>query len=423
MKISLIARYTAILSIIPSIFVFFFPGKIAGITMLCSFLLTISLIFYLMEFMPKIKIDGKLVIDLYIMSNLLILFRGFLDAESAEDWKVLISSTIVAMTFVPLSIYFGVYLSSIKEFFSTFLKIGIPLSLILLTKGDVVLGMMSFSKSVAPLYMLIIFTPYLSLKWNVLIFALGIISFYVDIDTRSNMINLIFAFLLSLTYYFRKVLSVIFIIKFLRSIFIIFPILFLYLGIYGDFNIFQLSDYTGAYQMDSKDGSSQDMVVDSRSSIYIDVLSQLEKDNAITWGLGGSGKTETSLTDIEYADFDVIYKEGRRGTESGMLNYAQYGGVIGVLIYFILFIKSSYLAIYKSENWFCIMLGLWVMYKGLFSFVEDRIFFSISSIFINISIGMCFNTSLRKMSNDEIKLFIKSIFEKKYDKDVVLINY
>ena len=142
------------------------------------------------------------------------------------------------------------------------------------------------------------------------------------------------------------------------------------------------------------------------------------KDDAVLFGLGSSGKTETSLIDVTSADFSEIYKEGRRSTESGMLNYIQWGGIVGGMVYFLLFVKASYYGIFKSRNWFCIMLGLWVAYKGLFSFIEDRISFSISSLFIFISLGICLNKNIRLMSDEKIKLISIQILNKS-----VILNF
>ncbi|PXY45702.1 hypothetical protein DMB68_00465 [Flavobacterium hydrophilum] len=161
------------------------------------------------------------------------------------------------------------------------------------------------------------------------------------------------------------------------------------------------------YSIETSNGNKQDLLIDSRTSIYSDVFSELKKQEAFVFGLGASGKTKTSLTEVSYADFDKIYKEGRRRTESGMLNYIQWGGMIGGLVYFLLFVKASFLGIYRSRNWFCVMLGIWVAFKGLFSFIEDATYFSVSSIFIFFAIGICMSKKIRQLDDLEIKVFFK----------------
>ena len=58
------------------------------------------------------------------------------------------------------------------------------------------------------------------------------------------------------------------------------------------------------------------------------------------------------------------------------------------------------------------MIGIRIVYKALFSFIEDRLYLNLNTLFIMIPIGMCFNEAFREMSDAEIEVFIRSIFEK-----------
>jgi hypothetical protein len=60
-----------------------------------------------------------------------------------------------------------------------------------------------------------------------------------------------------------------------------------------------------------------------------------------------------------------------------------------------------------------ISIGLWVAFKGLFSFIEEPVLFSVSGVFIFVPIGICFNKELRKKSDNEIKELFKIIFSNK----------
>jgi O-antigen ligase len=185
------------------------------------------------------------------------------------------------------------------------------------------------------------------------------------------------------------------------------PPIFLFLGLLGIFNVFQIGDYFEKYEISSNDGKVQDVLIDSRSQIYSDVFSQLNSDNALVFGLGASGKTKTHLTDIVYTDFDKVYKEGRRGTESGILNYIQFGGLLGGFFYFFLFLKGSYLAFYKSKNRFMVLFGTWVAFKAMNSFIEDSNIFSVSSVFLFLCIGLCYNEYLRNLSDEEVRALFR----------------
>jgi hypothetical protein len=60
------------------------------------------------------------------------------------------------------------------------------------------------------------------------------------------------------------------------------------------------------------------------------------------------------------------------------------------------------------------MLGLWLAYKGMYSFIEDRPGFSINILFIFLSIGICLNKEIRQISDYEMKMLFKYIINKTY---------
>lgn len=404
------AKYTnafLFLSIIPTIYTAFFPGKIVAITVICSYPLIALLIPWL-----KNKKKGNVIflIKCFLFYNIIILARGIYDAQSYTDWTTLISSTVPITLLVPYSLYFGLNFKDIIKTYSIFIKYITLLSVILLYQKGA--GFMDYSHTISPIYLFIIIAPYLPLRIIILIATISITSLLSDITVRSNILNLIVALLISLTFYIKKFKHIIHYAKLLRIFILIIPIVSIMLATLNIINIFQIGTYIQSFNSSSQ--VQNNIMVDSRTSIYNDVFKELKKQHAWYFGLGGSGKTETSLTDVSYADFDLIYSEGRRGTESGMLNYIQWGGFIGALLYYLIFVYASLNAINKTKNWFGIMLSLWVAYKGLFSFIEDRLIFSPYSIFIFISIGMCFNDKLLAMSELKMKYFLRSIFFKKY---------
>lgn len=411
MKLKKVSKYIILLLLIPSIYVFINPGKSVVISIICTFPLIGVSVLFLPKFL-KLKFEGKHYVYLFLLLNFIILFRGFLDAKSDQDWKVLLSMMLPICVLFPISIFLGLKNNIILILFSSFLKYGLLLSVILLFGNE--LGMMGFPHNTSPIYLFILFLPYVKVKWRIFILAVVLVSFFSDLGMRSNMLNIIIALLIYSTYYLKRInfnltLSL---VKILRRIILIAPIIFIVLALSGTFNIFKIGEFIGEQNIEIGDGDKQDVVVDSRTGIYTDVILELYKQKAFLWGLGGSGKTDTYLTELAWGDFAKTYKEGRRATESSMLNFAQWGGAIGVIIYLLLFAKASFLAIYKSKNWLSIMIGIWVVYKAIFSFIEDRVYVNLNSLFIMISIGMCFNEVLREMSDAEIKAFIRSIFER-----------
>jgi hypothetical protein len=404
-----IAKFTVILSFFPILYVALFPSKIAIITMACSYPLTILLWVHLKKSYVN-NFDGNIYILFFVGYNLIILLRGIFDANSGEDWRVMLSSTIPLFLFVHFSIYLVATKASFVAILMAFLSYGLVLCFIIFIIP--VDYNFKFPQAIAPICIMAFMIPYLSKKYTILIVCLAVISFFSDLTNRSNFLNIIAAAIIVSTFFWRNKIGVLNVMKRARHVFLILPILFLFLGLAGWFNVFLIGKSFSDLKIGIDNGASQEVFVDSRTSIYVDVFNQLVKDDAVVFGLGASGKTATSLVDVTSADFSEIYKEGRRGTESGMLNYIQWGGLVGGLLYFLLFVKASYYGIYRSKNWFCIMLGLWVAYKGLYSFIEDRIDFSISSIFILLSIGICMNKKIRQMTDIEMKIMFEYVIRR-----------
>lgn len=414
MNFSKLAKYCIILTTIPALYVSLYPGKITLVTTFCSYFLLILMLIVV----AKLRITNERINDkfesvfylkIFLFYNLFILLRGVFDAKSEQDWIVMFSATIPLFLAVHFSVYFAAYKVSINNIIKAFFTFGVVLSFFIYLFAPPL--SIDFAKSISPIYLMIFLIPFTNKKIIIIIIVLALMSFFSDFSNRSNLLNISVACIITLTFLLRKRVWMLKIIKCSRFFLLLFPIIFLILGLSGIFNIFLVGELMESYTIETGGGNKQDLLIDSRTSIYSDVFSELERQKAYIIGLGGSGKTKTSLSDISYADFDKIYKEGRRRTESGMLNYIQWGGLIGGLVYFLLFVKASYLGIYRSRNWFCIMVGLWVAFKGLFSFIEDATYFSISSIFIFFAIGICMNKRIRLLTDLQIKEFFREAFK------------
>jgi hypothetical protein len=401
-----LAKYSVILPIVPSLFFAFFPGKIMVVTIICSY----PIVFGLIHYYKKINfdnLDAQWFLKAFFFYGIIVLIRGVFDAHTNLDYTSLLYIGMTLSVFLPLSIQFAGFNATIKTVVITFFKIGIFLAAILYFM-PLNSGPFGFNTNMNPILFMLILSPFLREKIRYLIYCIVIVSFFNDFSNRAFLINTIIALLILVTYVFRKKKAMLLFLKIVRYVLFIIPIAAFILGITGIFNIFKIGDYLPEISLtETKKDATQDVFVDSRTAIYIDVLQQLKTDNAFLFGFGGVGKTKTSLSDAQNADYDIIYKEGRRDTESSMLNYIQKGGILGGSLYFLLLFQASYYGLCKSKNWFCVMLGVWVAYKFLFSFIEDPMSFSVSSMFLFFSIGLCLNKNFRAMTDKEITKFFE----------------
>lgn len=404
-----IYKYSVILTLVPSLFVAFFPGKIIGITMICSYPLIIGLYIFQRHFSNS-HVNAKILVNLFVIYAFIMLLRGVIDAETIQDYTSLFFSGLIVPIFLPLCIRLGTDLYSVRGVVKSFLTHGSLICFILLL-FPLNSGPFGFNSNFSPILTLLLLIPYFKLSLRTFVVIFVVINFFYDFTNRSNLLDTIVASLILLTFVFRNEYLTLLLLKSIRLLLLISPIMLFYLGVFGKFNVFEIGDLLPEYSLDeTKKGTSQDIFVDSRTSIYSDVLLELKEKNSYLFGLGLLGKTKTSLSEDNNSDYDKVYKEGRRETESGMLNFIQWGGAVGAVLYFLLFFTASHFAIYDSNNWFLKMLGMWLSYKLLFSFIEDPLSFSIGSLFLFLSIGICFNKNMRSLSDFEIARLFKFKF-------------
>ena len=406
-------RYNIILPlIIPSIFISFFPGKIILITTICMFpyLIHYSYMYYIRK---KINIEiqeGSTIIKLFILYCLITFLRGLFCLHNMNDLNRMLGDYIYYFILLPLIIYYfdlKTFTSYIKQY-----KLYSIISIIIIYINGAGDGSSDIPHMASGFYILGFMVPYLNNKYKYIILSILFFVFITNLGTRTNIISFIFYILLIILFSYkfllfkmRKIMAI--------SMWVI-PIIFLILGLLGIFNIFKIGDiYENSITVSGgiKKGE-RDLFTDSRTSIYEDVFTELSNRHAYIFGLSANGKTETSLIDITNSQFSKIYSDGRPGTESGMLNHIQYGGLIGFIFYSLLFIYASYLAIWKSNNRFTVVIGLWIAFKYILSFIEDRMAINIHYFFIIIAISICYNNRIRKLDDLEIKKFFRYIFNK-----------
>ena len=114
----------------------------------------------------------------------------------------------------------------------------------------------------------------------------------------------------------------------------------------------------------------------------------------------------------------------RLGSEVSILNVFTWTGLIGVVLYFLIFYQASYLAINQSNNIFSQLLGLFIAFRWAYAWVEDFNNFNLFYFMLWLMIGLCFSIAFRKMSNSEVERWIRSVFQprRKSKKHIVKVN-
>lgn len=371
----------------------------------------IIILFYFLKakkyFFDKKQNKIMIWVRLYILWNVLNIIRGVFIAETYWDWKTLTTNAFSLL--VPIVCYAATNLPILQCSFKFYLKYSLPLFLgiAFLINTD------AYGFYLVPISFLILFLPVIKTPWKWVVLAIGLFTIFVDLTARSNVIRFIVPMAMGVLYYSRfKVSSTIY--EFIRKLVFLTPLLFLFLAFIYDFNVFKMDDYIeGDYIEARTDGkgnkAEEDLLGDSRSFMYLEAFVTAEHYDS--WWIGRS--PARGVISASYGDSD-LNKRGERGSnEMAIANVFNWTGIIGVILYFMVFYKASFLAINQSNNVYSKIIGIFVAFRWIYAWVEDANFFNLTYFVLWFTIGLCYSTSFRKMNDIEVEKWVNGFFEMK----------
>lgn len=346
----------------------------------------------------------KFLFLMWFLINIFNLFRSFILATDYWDLKVLFLSSF-SFSFIALAIFLGENLNNIQIVLKYVLKYvfvwGILFIPVSLTYFDELYPRIMIMSS-----LFILFIPYLKYKWKFLIIFVSIVSIILSVSFRSNIIRILFSYIIILTFYLwsykrDKIL------KITNIILYILPLALFYLAIWGNFNIYnEIAQFKNlGIITTSSTGLQENLAADTRTFLYNEVFVQLSTTKNWLLGEGAAGSYKSK----------VFYNTGgailgtRYSTEVGILNVLLRYGLLGVFSYFILLFYVSYLGIYKSNNDLSKLLAVFISSRWLLSFIEEFTDFNLNFLFFWIVVGLLSTNKFRILSNGDIKEFFKSV--------------
>ncbi len=338
-------------------------------------------------------IDLSLFVKLLLCWNVIILIRGYWNATDYWDYRGLVMSRTPALL-LPIVVYMGGSLELMSKIYSFVLKVYIPVSMLIVKS-------VFYQVIGVPILFLVPWIGLLSRRWYKYVFILFII-LSINLSARAWSLRLLFAFLLLFISLFKgnkqKIL-----LRGIYTVMVAAPIFFALLAYIGKFNVLDAESY-----IDISNGKIP--TVDTRSHLYTMVHEKLEKENMVLIGLGGVSEYWHGFnSEYRYSDNKGFSQKGRDRTESGLLNMYLCGGMIGVILYSLLFVVSAYKAIFCSNSRLCVLLGIFLLFRWIISFVDEPENWLASMIILYMTIGICLSRKFRTMSDDEVKMWIKTI--------------
>ena len=374
---------------------------------------TLILVTFLLSryfYFDKRNADNLLIVWLYLLWNAVCVVRGMFEAEVYWDWKGLIGNTMALM--LPVVIFSATNKVIVQSLLAFYIKYALPLFLffVLIIRTD------AFGSYLNPMSFMLLFLPALSKRQKILIICITLIVLLADLGARSNVIKFGVPLFILFIYYLREKMPVK-ILEGLRFALFVIPFLFLWLGVSGVFNIFNINEHMeGDYSTMAVDSDGnrveQNLIVDTRSFIYEEVLQSAVNNNYWLLGRTPARGNDSEFFGMHEAEYTGRYE--RSANEIGLANVFTWTGVVGVVLYFIIFYRSSFLAINRSRNIYSKMLGVYVAFRWLFSWIEDVNNFSLNYFMLMVMIGICFSHSFRNMSDKEVLIWVRGIFDVRY---------
>jgi len=356
--------------------------------------------------------NATLIVDLFLIWNVVAILRGPFYAESYWDWKNLIGTSMDLL--FPVLIFVATNNQILQSILSFYIKITIPFFIFLVP----FLPIGQWGWYMFPISFLMLFLPVLKRNWKWVLLALTAITIGGGLATRSFVLKYGIPIFLMVLYYFRLLPWTTGVIKFGRYFLLVLPWVLFVLAVTGVFNVFKIGENSGQEYVTTSVNNKgqiieQSAVSDTRSFLFIEVLQSAVKYNY--WFLGHSAARGNETTFFAVVDeITVGDKNERMRNEVNVLNVFTWTGVIGVILYFLVFIRAGYFAIHRSNNIFSKIIGLYVSFRWVYAWIEDFYSFDLNNYVIWLMIGICFSESFRRMNDAEVKLWVRGIFDRHY---------
>ena len=342
------------------------------------------------------EFDGVKIIFLFLFWNITIIIRGLFDCYDYWDYKTVLLNKGPYLLF-PLSIFLVNKLGLLKKIFSFLIRYYLALSL-LFVRSEFWSNTGRIICNLIPLSFLFI------KKYRIWLLFFIIISIPFTWGARGWILRACYGLALALIFYLWKISFltdkiVNTILKLTYIICIAIPLILVYMGYTGKFNVFAMDQYISA--------KNEEDIADTRSLLYEKVNDKLESSDKTWIGLGGI----SNYWDDFFADNNIseLRNKGRMATESGILNMYLYGGWIGAFLFSYLFWCSAYYGIYKSKNIICKLTGSFIIFRWVISFVDEPEKWLCSNLMMYIFMGICLNRNLRDIPNDQWFKWFKTI--------------
>lgn len=148
---------------------------------------------------------------------------------------------------------------------------------------------------------------------------------------------------------------------------------------------------------------------DTRSGVYERFFDYLRND--MLFGNGMNGMYYCPLWDAEVDG--VFYRaiEYRNIIENGYFQLLLTGGIVHIVLFVLVLLPAAFLGIFMSSNQFVKACAIVILLRLTDMFLYGVPSFTLSYMLVWICVGVCYKTSLRTLTDNEIRIELKKIKE------------
>lgn len=276
----------------------------------------------------------------------------------------------------------------------------------------------------APFAFLLIFFPYLGKKWKYMVLlAVTLVLIFGALGARSSILRFAVSIVLAIAIYYRKIIPNI-LIKGIFIMFVVAPMILLYLGISGWFNVFRIQEELGwdeySVQNSFNKNEQENLTADTRTFLYVEELQSAVNNNYVLFGRSLSRGYDSVVID------GIDWKSGRNerwSCEVRMLNVFNYMGLFGVIIVGLVYIIGAYKAVFRSNSFTMQIIGVYVAFRWFYGWIEDFDRFDLINLYLWIPIIMCYSIRFLRMTDYDFYCWIQNFSKHQNRKKKCLIKY
>lgn len=368
-------------------------------------------------FYDRANRGNMIFIYLYMAWAMICVIRGAFVAEMYWDWKLLTNNFMIFMlTLISFAATNKVLMQSLLSYYVKYL---IPLFIVffMIIRTD------AYGFYLMGVSTMLLFFPVFTLRQKFILIICTAIVLFSDLGARSNILKFLIPALMLVPYYYRKLFPIK-ILELLRLLMFVLPITLFILGATDIFNVFKIKEYMnkdvrimGLNERGVREEES--LIGDTRTFLYEEVINSAIDNKYVFFGRTPARGNDSNTFGLIQFQWTGRYE--RESNEIGLANTFTWLGLVGVIIYSLIFYHASFLAVNRSNNIFIRLMGLYIAFRWFYSWIEDHQTFSLNYLMLIAMWGMCLSESFRKMTDKQFMIWARGIFDARWIKFDVLV--